>query len=225
MVRQTQDQMTLRLLVDFYHAQNLREDGGITRQSTWREYDRRKIGQRAQYTVWGFKLKCGYVGWSSITKPHRRERLTEAEEKEGKNPGVDFFSHSEALTGLGLLEWVPHLFDSNLEQAESIHPYGIGNGDCLEDRLGTAAHEAGIALLTEGQADRAIEEGFHLAPVPHHIAQVQMIGVARLRYRPHTKLTAAWWAELHEKGEGYIQRYAALSSGTSADEPAHAASR
>ena len=28
LVRQTQDVMTLRMLVDFYHAQNLREDGG-----------------------------------------------------------------------------------------------------------------------------------------------------------------------------------------------------
>lgn len=29
LVRQTQDPMTLRLLVDLYHAQNLREDGGL----------------------------------------------------------------------------------------------------------------------------------------------------------------------------------------------------
>ncbi len=32
LVRQTQDPMTLRLLVEMYHAQNLREDGGVSRR-------------------------------------------------------------------------------------------------------------------------------------------------------------------------------------------------
>jgi hypothetical protein len=35
LVRQGQDAMTLRLLVDLYHAQNLRDDGGISRKITW----------------------------------------------------------------------------------------------------------------------------------------------------------------------------------------------
>jgi hypothetical protein len=38
-----------------------------------------------------------------------------------------------------------------------------------------------------------------------------MIGIARLRYRPHTKLTAAWWKDLHAKGEKYLARYEALA--------------
>jgi hypothetical protein len=48
--------------------------------------------------------------------------------------------------------------------------------------------------------------GPQLVPVLRHFANVQMIGVARLRYRPHTKLTAAWWKDLHTKGEKYRNR-------------------
>ena len=71
-----------------------------------------------------------------------------------------------------------------------------------------AAHDAGEALLTEWQIKRATDiEELKLVPVPHHMANVQMIGIARLRYRPKTRATAAWWAELHTKGEKYIRRY------------------
>jgi hypothetical protein len=54
LVRQTQDAMTLRLLIDLYHAQNLCEDGGVSRQSVWKKYDRIKVGESAQLAVWGF---------------------------------------------------------------------------------------------------------------------------------------------------------------------------
>ena len=45
--------MTRRLLVDLYHAQNLREDGGISRKITWEEYQRVEVGQQGPYVVWG----------------------------------------------------------------------------------------------------------------------------------------------------------------------------
>ena len=38
-------------------------------------------------------------------------------------------------------------------------------------------------------------------------ANVVMVGVARLRYRPHTALTAAWSGDLQDKAEGYIEQY------------------
>jgi hypothetical protein len=48
LVRQVQDVMTLRLLIDLYHAQNLRDDGGIDRGIIWRRYERVKVGQQGQ---------------------------------------------------------------------------------------------------------------------------------------------------------------------------------
>jgi hypothetical protein len=214
LVRQTQDAMTLRMLVDFYHAQNLREDGGVGRQFTYQEYERFEVGRQAQFTIWGFRYKYGAVTWKGPTACHRRENLTAEEKAAGKNEGIDFFRRQEQLTDLGLIEWVPHLFESGDPSAEIIHPVGISDSRSLDDRLGDAAHMAGLAMLTDRQREWSDEKGLRLVPVPRHIANVQMIGVARLRYRPHTRITAAWWADLSAKGERFIARYAALANGT-----------
>jgi hypothetical protein len=213
LIRQVQDVMTLRLLVDLYHAQNLREDGGISREFTYQKYERVQVGQQAQYIVWGFRYKHETVRWAGPTLCHRRDELTEAEEKAGENPAVDFFQRMEQLVDLGLIEWVPHLFESDEPDAEIIHAVGTAGSDSLEDRIGLAAEEAGLAMLNDQQRQYVDSLGPRLVPVLRHFANVAMIGVARLRYRPHTNLTAAWWKDLHVKGKKYIAQYDALASG------------
>lgn len=209
LVRQTQDAMTLRLAVDLYYAQNLREDGGISREIIWQKYDRFEVGKQAQFTVWGFRSTGQWVSWGNqLTDPHRRENLTEEEKESGKNPAVDFFRRMEQLRDLRLLEWAPHLVESSQKSGEIIHPVGLGGSDSIEDRLGRAAKEAGRALVTERQYDWAMSEGMRIiAPVLRHIAQVELIGIARLRYRPHTKLTGAWRAELNDQAQKHLARY------------------
>ena len=211
LVRQTQDVMTLRLLVDLYHAQNLRDDGGISRKLMWREHERFEVGRQAQFTVWGFRYKLGYVTWTGPTACHCREKLTEEEKAAGKNPGVDFFRREEQLTRLGLLEWVPHLVEAAGPEAEIIHPLGAGGTDGLEDLLAAAAHQAAATMLTDRQYAWATNHGLRLVPVPNHIANVQLIGIARLRYRPRTRLTAAWWAEFQTQGERHLIQYGKLA--------------
>ena len=51
-----------------------------------------------------------------------------------------------------------------------------------------------------------------IVPVLAHIDKVQMIGLMRLRYRPHTRLTAAWWAEHHAVCHEFIDSYNALAT-------------
>src|SRR5215204_5375835 len=46
-MRQTQDAMALRLLVELYAKQNLREDGRISPQVIWPAYDRAQVAQRS----------------------------------------------------------------------------------------------------------------------------------------------------------------------------------
>jgi hypothetical protein len=214
LVRQTQDPMTLRLLIDMYYAQHLREDGGVSRRFMWMRYKRVRVGEHAQFTVWGFYGETGWVNWeNSLTSPHRREKLTKEEIAAGKNPAVDFFHRTAQLSNLGLIEWVPHLVESAEECGEIIHPLSVGRSESIEDRLGRAAHEAGRALVTEGQYEWAIKNGIHqLAPVPSHIANVQIVGIARLRYRPHTRMTGAWWADLSANAEKHLARYAAIAA-------------
>jgi hypothetical protein len=207
LVRQSQDAMTLRLLVDLYYVQHLRDDGGIGRQFVWRKFERVKVGEQGEFDVWGFRHNSStWVHWDGPTLCHLREDLTQ------EHRGQDFFRRVDQLTALGLVEWVPHLFESDLPEAEILHAYGMGHSASLEDRLGDAAHVAGRAMVTEGQYKHACGYGadaspLWLAPVLRHIANVQMIGVGRLRYRPRTALTAAWWAELNDKGERFIQHY------------------
>jgi hypothetical protein len=213
LVRQTQDPMTLRLIIDMYHAQNLREDGGVSRRLMWDEFIRVKIGEHAQFTVWGFHQGSSWVNWKNgLTLPHRRE-LTNEEKTAGKNKGLDFFQRTAYLGALRLIEWVPHLVESADECGEIIHPLCMGDSESIEDRLGRAAHKAGRALITEGQYGWAVEKGIHqLVPVPRHIANVQMIGIARLRYRPHTRMTTAWWADLKANAEKHLARYAEIAA-------------
>lgn len=212
MVRQTQDVLTLRLLVDLYRAHDLREGGGVARSVTWQTYERVQVGQRAQFIVWGFRYEKGWVRCTGVAECHYRTELTKQEKAAGENVATLFFRRLEALVDVKLVEWIPHLFEGDMPEAEIIHPYGLGASNSLEDRISLVAHVAAQAMLTAGQREWAAEKGLWLAPVPRHIANVQMIGVARLRYRPRTSKTAAWWADLNAKGERLLDRYVALTS-------------
>ena len=65
LVRETQDVMTLRLLVELYDARNLREDGGISRKVTYQSYERKLAGQRGPWRVWGFRSSgTTYLCWT-----------------------------------------------------------------------------------------------------------------------------------------------------------------
>ena len=207
-IRQTQDPMALRLFVDLYHAQNLREDGGISRTQYHVKYTREQVGEQAQYTIWGFRQKESYVVWTALTDCHRRLNLTEDEKAAGKNRAIDFFRRMNCLISLGLVEVIPYLIEGDTNEAELIHPCGTHETDSIEDKLGTAAARAAAALLPEWERRGAKEKELLLVPVPRHIENVQMIGVARLRYRPHTRLTSAWWGDMQKKATGYLRKYA-----------------
>jgi hypothetical protein len=211
LLRQTQDVMLLGLLIDFYGAQNLCEDGGIGKQFTHKIYKRFKVGQQGQYIVWGFRLGQTWVNWLGPTLCHYR-KLTAEEQAAGATPGDYYFRRLDQLVRLGLIQWTPHLFESDSEDAEIVHPVGIGRSDSIEDQIGLAAHEAGHRLLTSGQSDWAEEQKLWLVPVLSHIAEAQLFGIARLRYRPHTAMTAAWWAELNETGERLIRLFDSLGA-------------
>jgi hypothetical protein len=206
-IRQNQDVMALRLFVDLYHSQHLREDGGISSQIVWEAFERKRIGQQAQYVVWGFSCDRKWLNWNNqITGPHKIE-LTKKEKAAGASEGEDFWRRFNLLVSLGLVEMIPHLMESESPEAEIIHPYRTSNEDGIERDLCRAAHQAAWLMLTEGQQGYVEDKGYYLAPVPAHIANVEMRGIFRLRYRPHTKATGAWWADLHSKGEVYLQKY------------------
>ena len=206
-LRQTQDVMTLQLYVDLYHVHNLREDAGIGHFSIRKRYVRERVGEHAQFVVWGFR-EDGLSAWSS-SDPVAAQLNRDAEDDQERF--APFWPRLETLFDLGLFDWVPVLFDGDNPDAEPIHPFGMGESDGVEDRLGVAADRAGRAMLTDGQCQFVDTNCLRLAPVPKHMANVNMIGIARARYRPKTRATAAWLADLHRKGQRYIEKYAAIA--------------
>ena len=72
------------------------------------------------------------------------------------------------------------------------------------------AHEAGLACLSEEY--QAGNDGLYLIPMPRHLASVAIVGVARLRYRPRTTMTAAWYGKAKGDAEKWEQIYAEIVS-------------
>jgi hypothetical protein len=211
LIRQTRDALLLRLFVELYSVQDLVSDGGIPRSFMYRKYTREKAGQQGECTVWAFALDNEHVWETDLSRCHYQNNLPQGQRAKC------WFDRTGTLDRLGLLEWVPHLYEGDDKTAELIHPCGMSGTTSLDDRLGRAAYRAGTAMITEGQLER-ITNSFPgepwFVPVRHHINQVQMIGIARLRYRPRTSKTAAWFAEYQEMGETWIKRYEELSSRT-----------
>jgi len=218
LVRGTQDVMTLRLLVDLYHAQSLTSDGGIHWRRIRQEFTRAKVGERGPFVVWGF-VAGSSMTWPTtpFTAPHMIGRNSKGPDGKERDEGWPlFWDRWGTLTRLGLVEKVGHLIEADTGEAEIIHPYAIGNGEPIEQEAREQAHAAGRAMVTDGQYEWAknhFGQAPWLAPVPAHMANVQMVGIARLKYRPRTALTAAWWAETQDRCKGHIERYTKLRAG------------
>ena len=220
-VRQTTDVMCLRLLVDLYSEQNLRDDGGVSRKVIFKKHERTKAGEHGAYIVWGFKAEGRtYVrNDSPIALCHRREP-TEAEKKADPhvNGSEDFFKRLTNLERVRLIDWTPYLCDSEAADAEIIHPLRFIAGAesksqgplwALEVCLAVAADEAGSRLLNNRRAD---DSGTYLVPVRRHVEHVAVVSVARLHYRPRTRNTSDWWTTLMKQGPLLVAGYDAIGA-------------
>ncbi len=206
LVRQTQDSMTLRLFIDLYAAHALTEDGGIKRTVTYQRYDKRQLGESRQFKLFGFSLAGDVVRRGPLTLPHICE-VSDEEHEAGVSPAEDFVQRFKALADLGLIEWIPYLYESDGAEAEPIHPIGLFATNSPEDRVGILARSAGTGLLPESLRAGADAGGSFCIPVLGHMTKVEVIGIARLRYRPKTKMTAAWRQAYMDTCNRYIQFY------------------
>lgn len=206
LVRQGQDVMVLRLLVDLYHDHNLAEHGGVSPFVVRKQFKRSRIGQRGQYVAWGFR-DDGLSAWrDGAVVPHA---IPAENSHRGEWSADALWPRLNALQDLGLVEVVPFLFESDSKDAAPIHPLNMRAPEgSLEGQLARAAEDAGMVVVTEGQLDIAVRDGFDvIVPVPRHVANVALIGILRLLYRPRTRMTSAWQADLQEKTPGYLAKY------------------
>jgi len=199
--------LALRLFVELYHAQNLRDDGGISPRIIRTSYERSCIGEQGIFTVWGFKSTQRQIFWSGPFAAHEASANVAGEHPVSASIGL--------LERNGLLSFIPHIFENNSPEAEIHHPYGVGTKgeEPVETEIGEAAEAAARAMCPEWLIENAENEGFeYFCPVSRTMPNIEMIGVARLLYRPHTKRTAAWYANLQQFGSRWIEKYQDLEA-------------
>jgi len=213
-LRSTGDIWALRLFVDLYSAQNLRDDGGIDPRMVREQFERRLVAEQGIYSVWGFRPGTGSHWWSGPFNAHKTRQKRSAD---SEPPCWDSL---KLLEKMGLLYFVPHLFENDSQEAQPIHAYGIGRSgeEPMERQIGDAADEAARAIaIWRIEAERDGSEYF--CPVVRTYPNVQMAGVARLRYRPHTSRTSAWFAQLQESGPDWIGKYRELAEKAESSQP------
>ena len=206
-LRAAGDLWALRLFIELYYEHNLRDDGGISPELLREDYTRTLIGESGSYNLWEFAYHESSLDFHGPLLAHR-----ERPEKPGAGQ-VPAWDSIDLLRAQGLVSFVPHLWEQDpvTEEAEVIHPYGVPEcGDPLEIDLGLAANSAALSMVNKFRRD-FVPTGW-LAPVQKTLLNVQMVGVARLRYRPRTKRTSAWRENLLQTVPGWIEKYQKLEA-------------
>jgi len=194
-IRQVQDVMLLRLFVELYYSQNLAADGGLSRKVYYSQYSKSIYAESGPYLFMGFDNGSTWVSWDTeVTSIHRVE-VSKEEEKEGKKPGHVFFKRMQTLFELGLLEYSVCIFESKEDDAEILFP--ISGPTEVEREMEAVSSTIAENLLQAWQVDTCPHK--YLIPVARHQEKAEAFGIYRLRHRPHTSLTSAWWASIHNR--------------------------
>jgi hypothetical protein len=181
-------------------------------------FDREKIGEQGPFVVWGFRSAALNASpelfGTFLTGQYKKL-------EDGRNADIglanSFWPAVQTLSDLGLVEMVGMLLDGDDADAEIIHPYSMRGGEPVERELALAAHHAASTMVTAGQRDWARKNNYvNLVPVRRHIVNAAMVEVYRLKYRPHTKATAAWYALMQNTTAEFLVEYQAMTKGGAA---------
>jgi hypothetical protein len=212
LIRQTRNLPALQLLIELYSVQFLPNYGGVPRDLLKGVFERAKVGEQGPFVVWGFRPKHTTAD-RSLYGPFLTGHIATRDDGTKCDAGMElsFWPATHTLVNLGLVERVGMLLDGDDDQAEIIHPYAIRGGEPAERELALAAQKAAMAMVTEGQLNWAVENGHrHLVPVRKHMANATLAELFRLKYRPHTSATAAWFALMQQTTSEYLGHYRAM---------------
>ena len=212
LLRQTRLLPALQLLIELYAEQFLPSYGGVPHELLKFEFERLKVGEHGPFVVWGFREKHQILAGRALARPYFTGQIETRDNGENFDAGWNdpFLPAVKALIELGLVECIGMLLDGDDDKAEIIHPYAMHDGEAAERELYRAANYAASSMLTEGQINWAAANHLHLVPVRKHIAKVTVVEIFRLKYRPHTTATAAWYAQMRQTTDEYIRRYQGL---------------
>jgi hypothetical protein len=117
------------------------------------------------------------------------------------------------LEQMGLIAAIPHLVENSSPISEPMHGFALhGGGEPIEQEIAAAADRAGRYIIGEQRLYTAkMVDGVNaLVPVWDTQADVQMVGIYRLTYRPQTKLTSDWYRRIAENAEDWLEIYRRL---------------
>jgi hypothetical protein len=189
-IKQTRDADLLRMFVSLYGEHDLPGDGGLPRWLIRGDYDREQIATHGQFVFYGFKRKG--AGTAFHQGPFEQYR----------GSGEKLWPHVDQLTALGLLEPIVYLAESAESDSELIHAL---TGD-EHARSAYKAAQAATECKAGYVAYRSDDYDFTI-PVFAHMKGVTVVEVYRLRYRPKTTRTAAWYAEHVKQCEKFQRCY------------------
>lgn len=216
LVRRMQDPLALRLLVSLYHHQNLAEDGALHWRVIRREHKMQAVcsGEGfAAHAITTLETRC----W-----PHqdalRGQYVGDAKGGEDKNgdeawisSGKAFWNRWSAFVRAGLVEEVPYLVEADTDDALALWACSELAGEPIEREIAAAGQAAAIAMLKPDLLTIYRDAGTRFVLVPNECNNAKVFGLYRLRYRPRTATTAAWWARLQEEGRATADRFRAMA--------------
>jgi hypothetical protein len=191
------------LLIDLYHSQNLRDDGGVNPRLIQKPSRKRRVGERGIWVVWGFEWGETELSFEGPFASHRDRTLVH------DNSDHPVWQTIRSLHSAGLFQLVPYLYESGSIEAEPIHPLGTGwAGEIpLEAQIFESAYEAAAALAGRHLDKPEFGRCSAFCPVMYTNPDVELIGVGRLLYRPRTRRTAQWYGQLSETARTWIETY------------------
>lgn len=202
-LRQTQNADYLHAFVDLYAMQDLAGDGGLPRSLIWQSSTCEHVCDAGQFRICGFSFEGS---------PHCKTLgpLARFYEKTEPKDGWACWKFLTALKNMGLLEIVHYLAESASPDAELIHPLtGDEDARAVFDAASTA-----LTSLPEWVLHKAERSAYdYIVPVIRDIPMPAVVAVYRLTFRPHTKLTAAWWARHMEVCQRFTGIYSDIASG------------
>lgn len=196
-LRSTHDPLTIRLLLSFYENQNLIDSGGVDPSLIWEEWTGEKVGESGPIRAWRFKYKHRSVDRSFGDR-------YKGKDSKGKPSYEPFWERLSALEHMGLVE-----SHRTLKECAEGEPLAIW-GSSKEE--GSAYYKLNTYALNKVCAASIFEEEqtSWVFPVIAHIKAPVLHGGVRLKFRPHTKRTAAWWAQTLELNNKYLNRFGLL---------------
>lgn len=177
-LRRLQDEHILELFIGLYAMQCLPEYGGIHWSVFSFRYNRRKIWETGEFVIWGFNGKCNTANLEGALQVFM-DRVG--------NDWDRMWKAWNTLVKLGLLETSTHLVESLASDAGIIYP--------AEDLPLPEFHEFPTVALSGTDAQNSWLDHDYIFAAPNWFPKAELVDVYRLKYRPHTAMSAGWIAK------------------------------